>query len=59
VFCTCMCMCLSVGVHGGQQGVLDPLKLRVIGSYKPYLIWVLETELGSSAGAAPQTHVQY
>lgn len=54
-----MCMCLSVGVHGGQQGVLDPLKLRVIGSYKPYLIWVLETELGSSAGAAPQTHVQY
>jgi hypothetical protein len=51
--CICLCLCVgmyTVGVHGSQKTVSDPLELelQVIGCF---LLWVLVTKLRLSRRA--------
>ena len=55
-----MCVCMSVGhvcrsACGGQKMGSDYMKLELQKTIS-YLLWVLETELGSSADAEGTVH---
>lgn len=46
----CVCVHVSTGAYGGWKTVSDPLKLDLLVVVS-YLVWVLGTKLGPSAGA--------